>query len=70
MRFKKDKKYKTKVISIRCTESEYNLIKRYSNLYTEGNLSEYIIYCSTHYKSNEEDIEKERAIYTNKYSPF
>ena len=55
-RLKSIKKQKTKVIGIRCTEREYNELKIKANVYTEGNISEYVLYCALCYKINKNDV--------------
>lgn len=57
MRIKKNKKTKEKMISVRVSEDEYNSMKIKAHLYTEGNLSEWIVFSSSKYKPQKEEIE-------------
>jgi len=59
MRLKSMKRYKTKFIGIRCTEAEYNEIKIKSLLYTDGNISEYMMYAVMKFKPSKQDILEE-----------
>jgi hypothetical protein len=56
-RLKRDKIYKTEFIGIRCTEEQYNEIKIKANIYTEGNVSEYVLYAAENFVVNYEDLE-------------
>lgn len=56
-RLKKDKIYKTEFIGIRCTEEQANEIKIKANIYTEGNVSEYVLYAALNFEVNYEDLE-------------
>lgn len=57
-RIKRNKNYKTKFIGVRCTDEEYNKVKIRANLYTEGNLSEYVLYSSINFKVESSDLEE------------
>lgn len=61
MRFKKNKTNKTESLNQRCTESERNMLQTKANLYTEGNLSEYLIFAGLNYVAGGEDFEDEKA---------
>ena len=58
MRLKKNKIYKGKVIAFRVTEKEFNLIKIRANLYTDGNVSEWITQAGLKFKPKRADIEE------------
>lgn len=58
MRLKKNKIYKGKVIAFRVTEKEFNLIKIRANLYTDGNVSEWITQAGLKFKPKKSDIEE------------
>jgi len=58
MRFKERKKYSTDHIRIRCTEEDKRLIQLKANLYTEGNLSEYMLHAALKYKAVRSDFKK------------
>jgi hypothetical protein len=56
-RLKTSKIYKCKLIAFRCTEEDFNEIKIKANIYTEGNVSEYILYTALNYEVNYDDLE-------------
>lgn len=56
-RLKQDKVYKASFIGLRCTEEQFNEIKIKANIYTEGNLSEYVLYAALNFVVNYEDLE-------------
>lgn len=60
MRLKKSKKNKTSRLAFRCTEDEENKMQQKANLYTEGNVSEWIIYASLNFVPGKEDFEKNK----------
>lgn len=60
MRLKKDKKNKTSKISFRCTEDAENKLQTKANLYTEGNISEYLVYAGLNFIPDKNDFEKEK----------
>ena len=60
MRLKKKKDNKSKAINVRCTEDEFNTIMRKALLYTEGNLSEFIVFAATEFVPSKEDFENYR----------
>ena len=57
MRLKKKKNTKGKFIGFRVNESEYNRIKIKAGLYTEGNISEWVLYAALRYKPVKEEME-------------
>jgi len=59
MRLKKPKTNKTQRITFRCVESDMNAMMRKACIYTEGNLSEYILYAALNFVPSKEDFEKE-----------
>lgn len=56
MRLKKEKKTKFKRIEVRASEQEKNDIQLKANLYTDGNISEWIIYASMNYKPKKSEL--------------
>ena len=60
MRLKKKKTNKTEPVNFRCTLEEFQLIQRKALLYTEGNLSEFIVFASTEFVPSKEDFENYR----------
>ena len=57
MRIKKRKHSKEEMIGARVNKEEFNKIKLNANLYTEGNLSEWIVYAALNCKPNKTDLE-------------
>lgn len=58
MRIKKKNKTKTKFIGARASDREENEIKLKANIYTEGNISEWIIYAACNHIPRSEDLER------------
>ena len=56
MELKKRKPKREKFIGLRVTMAEYNKIKMNANLYTAGNISEWIAVASTKYRPLGKDI--------------
>ena len=61
MRLKKLKEYKTQFIGLRCTDEQYNKIKRAAFLYTEGNISEFCLYALINFEIDSDDLEKDQG---------
>ena len=61
-RLKKKKVYKTRFIGVRCNDEQYNEIKLKANLYTEGNVSEYVLHAALNYEVSRDDLENEEAL--------
>ena len=59
MRLKKQNKNKTKRIAFRSTEGEFNKMQQKANIYTEGNLSEYILFAALNFVPSKDDFEEE-----------
>lgn len=57
MRLKKKKITRDTFIQIRCKQEEKNVIQSKANLYTEGNISEFILYASLNYVPSKEELE-------------
>lgn len=57
MRLKRAQKNKTETKKFRCTKREENALQRKANIYTEGNLSEYMIYAGLNFVAGKEDFE-------------
>ena len=57
MRLKKKKKAKENFIGLRTSEKEHNNIKMKANLYTDGNVSEWLVYAGLNYKPKKEEME-------------
>lgn len=60
MRLKRPKKNKTGATAFRRTDEEANKIQQKANIYTEGNLSEYILYACLNFVPSKDDFEKEK----------
>ncbi len=58
MRLKRPVKTKEESIRIRTKEKDKNRMQAKANIYTEGNLSEYIIYAALNFVPSKEDFEK------------
>lgn len=56
-RLKRDKVYKVKMVAFRCTDEEFNELKIKANIYSEGNVSEYVLYAAINFEVNYEDLE-------------
>lgn len=59
MRLKRPVKNKTERIEIRTTKAEKNAIQGKANIYTEGNVAEYMLYASLQFVPGKEDFEAE-----------
>ena len=57
MKLKKRKIYKQNLVGFRCNDDEKNRIKLSANLYTEGNISEFLRYVALHPNIRREDLE-------------
>ena len=57
MRLKKVKNNKSETVSFRISMSKLNKLKMKAQLYTDGNLSEWIIFAATTRKPTKEDFE-------------
>ena len=60
MRLKKGNNNKVKRTTFRSTESEFNKIQQKANIYTDGNLSEYILFASLNFVPSKDDFEEEK----------
>ena len=60
MRLKRQAKNKTERIGIRCTLEDFNKLQQKANIYTEGNLSEYLLYVGLNFLPHKDDFEKEK----------
>jgi poly(A) polymerase Pap1 len=58
MRLKTNKSSKDERVSFRCTTEEFNELQRKANIYTDGNLSEYLIYAGKNFVPSKEDFEE------------
>ena len=56
-RIKKNRIYRTEYVAFRCTPEEKKLLKLKSNIFTEGNMSEYILYAALNYNVKYNDLE-------------
>lgn len=61
MRLKKQSNNKTKRHTLRLTESELNKLKRKANIYTEGNLSELLLFAALNFVPSKEDFEEQKS---------
>ena len=57
MRLKKQNDQKTSSITFRCRTEQENKIKQKANIYTDGNVSEYILYASLNFIPSKDDLE-------------
>jgi hypothetical protein len=57
MRIKKAVKFKDKMATFRCTTKEFNKIKQKAWTYTEGNISEFILYASLNFVVTKGDLD-------------
>ena len=60
MRLKKNKSNKTSRPSFRCTEAEENKIQQKANIYTDGNLSEYVVFAALNFVPSKDDFEPQK----------
>lgn len=58
MRIKKKKTTKCNFIGFRVSDKELNDLKLKSNLYTEGNLSEWLLYSGLNYSPKKDELEE------------
>lgn len=56
MRLNKKKSNKTERVQLRCSIEEFNRIQTKANLYTEGNVSEYLLYVALEFVPGAEDL--------------
>ena len=59
MRLKKSRSNKTATIAARCLQEEWNRAQQKANIYTEGNLSEWVLFAALNYVPGKEDFEEE-----------
>jgi len=57
-RLKNNKTYRTSYVGIRCTEVEKNRLQLKANIYSEGNLSAYMLYAALNYSVKRSDLQK------------
>ena len=60
MRLKKAKKNKTELVGAKCTLKDKHAVQRKANIYTDGNISEYILFAALNFVPSKEDFEKEK----------
>lgn len=60
MRLKKGNNNKIKRVTFRSTEHENNKLQQKANIYTDGNLSEYILFAALNFVPSKEDFEEEK----------
>lgn len=58
MRLKRKKEYRTEHLRVRCKEEIKNELQRKANIYTEGNLSEYILFAALNFVPKKSDLVK------------
>ena len=61
MRLKKNKNNKTHRTTFRSTEEEFNKLQQKANIYTDGNVSEYILFAALNFVPSKEDFEEEKS---------
>lgn len=59
MKLKKTKTNKVVPVSFRCTEKEFNKLKQKANIYTEGNVSAYLVFAGIAFVPSKDDFEDE-----------
>jgi len=57
-RLKKNKVYRTEYIAFRCTPEQKNKLRLKAVVFTESNLSEYILHAALNYNIEEKDLEE------------
>ena len=60
MRLKKESKKADEFIGVRCTKEVKNKIKQKASLYSEGNISEWILYAAANFVPSGEELEDEK----------
>ena len=60
MRLKKQNKNKSERTTFRSTEKELHKIQQKANIYTEGNVSEYILFAALNFVPSKEDFEEDK----------
>lgn len=60
MRLKKQIKNKVEKVETRCTKDEKMSIRRKSQLYCEGNISEWVLYAALNFVPDQTDFEDEK----------
>ena len=60
MRLKKGDNNKINRTTFRSTQIESNKIKQKANIYTDGNISEYILFAALNFVPSKEDFEEEK----------
>jgi len=60
MRLKKQKKIRNFYVKARCSETVKNALQCKANIYTDGNLSEYLIYAGLNFIPGKEDFEEKK----------
>lgn len=56
-RLKRNKDYKTEFIGVRLNKEQRNELQLKANLYTNGNLSEFVLYSSLNFEPQYADLE-------------
>jgi len=57
VRLKKKNNNKEKIISVRFSQREFNRLKIKAGLYTEGNISEWLVFSGINHKPHKNDLE-------------
>lgn len=57
MKLKKKKKYRSRSVTFRLSEKEYNQLKQRALVYSEGRVSEFIRYALKNYEIHLKDLE-------------
>lgn len=61
MKLIKAEKNRKSRIGIKCQAKEKNALQRKANIYTDGNLSAYLIYAGLNFVPGKEDFEEEKS---------
>jgi len=57
MRLKKKNHNKNIIVSVRFSQREYNKLKIKAGLYTEGNISEWLVFTGINHRPHKNDLE-------------
>lgn len=62
MRLKKNKNNKSERITFRSTIDDSHKIQQKANIYTDGNISEYVLFASLNFVPSKDDFEEEKSL--------
>lgn len=61
MKLKSTKENKDDLVRARCTKKVKNALQRKANIYTDGDLSAYLLFAGLNFVPGKEDFEKEKG---------